>query len=35
MRLKQRRGIGNINVIKTKKGGIGYINEIKTKEGDR
>ena len=30
MRLKQRRGIGNINEIKTKKGGIGNINEIKT-----
>ena len=35
MRLKLRRGIGNINEIKTKEGGIGNINEIKTKEGDR
>ena len=35
MRLKLRRGIGNINEIKTKERGIGNINEIKTKEGDR
>ena len=35
MRLKLRRGIGNINEIKNKERGIGNINEIKTKEGDR